>query len=102
MSTPSVWHDTRSFGAGGVVGVSTPSVWPDASSLGGEVLPDGGLGGSPSLGVGSSSGYSQHLSLSPMYQPSVGFNQPNSPIVKPSFCIHFTTILILSVVHSFL
>ena len=76
-----VWPDARSLVGGDVGWVSAPSV-----------LPDGGLGGSPGLGVGSLSGYSQHLSLSPMYQPSVGFNQPNSPIVKPSFYIHFTTI----------
>ena len=64
----------------GVGGVST--VWP-------EVHPWlVGLSGSPGLSIGSSSGLNQQQSLSPMYQPSVGQYQPNSPSGRPAFCFH--------------
>ena len=69
MCTPTGWPDAGQVGGGG--GMSTPTVWPDAGSLG------GGLCGSP----GSSSGYNQYQSLSPMYQPS-------SPSGNPAFCFH--------------
>ena len=49
----------------------------------------GGLSDSPGLNIGSSSGLSQHQSLSPMYQPSVGLYQPTSPVGRPpAFCFH--------------
>ena len=63
----------------GVGGMST--VWSDAGL--------GGLCGSPGLSIGSSSGFNQQQSLSPMYQPSVGLYQPTSPVGRPpAFCFH--------------
>ena len=67
MSIPTGWPDAGQLGGG----VSRPTVWTDAGPFG------GGLCGSP----GSSSGFNQYQSLSPMYQP-------NSPSGKPAFCFH--------------
>ena len=64
----------------GVGGEST--VWPDAHPWLGDLC------GSPGLSIGSSSGLNQQQSQFPMYQPSVGLYQPNSPIGRPAFCFH--------------
>ena len=84
-SAHSVWPDWVLEGWSGCQ-VSTPSVWHDARSLG------GGLSDSLGLCVGSSSGYSQHPSLSHMYQPSVGFHRQNSHFGKPAFAFTAYTV----------
>ena len=66
----------------GLIGGVSTVVWPDAHPW------LGSLRGSPGLSIGSSSGLNQQQSLSPMYQPSVGLYQPNSPIGRPAFCFH--------------